>query len=92
MDALLTQEMSPRSVWAMWMGATLEHMHPDVWDECRDQTYDIIRRMKARSNALHQWEQQQQQQQQPRQSAQPTQPDVSYPRPSTSPPPSLQWQ
>ena len=90
-EALLTQEKSPRSVWAMWMGAELEQMHTDVWDKCRDQTYDVIRRMKARSNAIRQWEWQQQ----PGQSAQPAQPalpDVSYLGPSTSAPPSLQWQ
>ena len=71
-EALLHQEKSPKSAWATWMGAKLEQMHPDVWDKCRDLTYEVIRRMKARSNTLHQWEQKQQQ---PSQS---TQPDVSY--------------
>ena len=61
-EALLTQEKSPRLVWATWMGAELEQMHPDVWDECRDLTYEVIRRMKVCSNALRQLEQQQQQQ------------------------------
>ena len=88
MEALLTQEKSPRSAWT-WKGAELEQMHPDMWDECRDQTYDVIRRMKARSNAIRQWEWQQQQ---PGQSTQPAQPDVSYPGPRTSAPLSLQWQ
>ena len=55
-EALLTQEKSPRSQWAMWMGAEVEQMHPDMLDRCRDQTYDVIRRMKARSNSLRQWE------------------------------------
>ena len=74
------------SAWAMWIGAELEQMYPDVWDECRDLTYDVIRRMKAHSNALHQWEWQQQQQQQPDQSAQPTQPaQPAHPAQPTQP-------
>ena len=49
-EALLTQEKSPIAAWTTWMGAELEQMHPDEWDECRDRTYNVILTMKARSN------------------------------------------
>ena len=31
-EVLQTQSKNPNAVWAMWMGAKLEQMHPDVWD------------------------------------------------------------
>ena len=84
MEILLTQEKSFRSAWAMWMGAELEQMHPDVWEKYRDLTHDVIRRMKALCNAHRQWEWQQQQPIQSTQPTQLTQPNVSYLCPSTS--------
>ena len=38
------------------MGAELEQIHPDMQDECRDLTYDIIRTMKALCNEIRQQE------------------------------------
>ena len=75
-EALLTQEKSPIAAWVTWMGAELEQIHPDVWDEYRDRTYNVIWTMKAISNENRQREWQQQQ---PSQPTQPTQPEVSYP-------------
>ena len=42
-EALLTQSKSPNAALATWMGSELEQMPPDVWDQCRDETYDVIR-------------------------------------------------
>ena len=71
-EALLTQSKSPNAVWATWMGAELEQMHPDMWDQCRDATYNVIHVWKAHSNDIRQWELAQQQ------------PEGVYPTPSTS--------
>ena len=51
-EALLTKEKSPIAVWITWMGAELEQMHPDMWNKCRGQTYEVIRTFKARSNDI----------------------------------------
>ena len=68
MEALLTQSNSSNAV---WMGAELEQMHPDVWDQCWDATYDVIHVWKACSNNIRQQELVQQQQG--------TQPEGIYP-------------
>ena len=61
-EALLTQSKSPNAAWATWMGTELEQMHLDVWDQCQDATYDVIRVWKACSNDIR-WRELVQQQQ-----------------------------
>ena len=51
-EALLTQSKSPNAAWEMWMGTELKQMHPDVWDQCQDVTYDVMHVWKARSNDI----------------------------------------
>ena len=81
-ETLLTQSKIPNATWTMWMGAELKQMHTDVWDQCWDATYDVIRACKACSNDLCRWETVQQQL--------PAQPEVVYPTLSTSSAPQ-QW-
>ena len=50
--ALLTQSKSPNVAWATWMGTQLEVIHLNVWDQCWDQTYDVIHHWKACSNKI----------------------------------------
>ena len=65
-----------------WMGTELEQMHPNVWDECRDQTYEVIRTGRftpmrsAGGNGS---------------TSRPAKPEAIYPGPSTSSAPSQQW-
>ena len=73
-EPILTWEKSPIAAWATWIGAELEQMHPHVWDECRDQTYEVIWSMKARSNKICQREHHQQQQQ----PSQPAEPELQW--------------
>ena len=75
-EALLTQSKSPNAAWATWMGAELETMHPDVWDQCRGQIYDVIRVWNGRSNNIRRRELAQQHQG--------PEPDEGYPAPSSS--------